>query len=129
VTAESVVDQVDGDGHVDLGLHLPLDLLLAAAPALGAFLLVLSYVDVDAAAPLGYLLEHFVHLHVLGVRFCVLRRDKPDLVEAPDLHDLLEQSQERLQVPLAVQREVEVLEADLQVGAVYDEDVLQSFEI
>ena len=81
VAAQSVVDQVHSDGNVDLGLHLPLDLLLAPAPALGALLLVLP--DVEEDLPLvSYLPVHdLVELAILRPRVIVLGGHESHLVE------------------------------------------------
>ena len=81
VATQSVVDQVHSDGNVDLSLHLPLDLLLAPAPALSALLLVLPDVEEDLPLVCYFPLHDLVELAILRPRLVVLRGHKAHLVE------------------------------------------------
>ena len=81
VAAQSVVYQIYSNGDIDLSLHLPLDLLLAPAPALGALLLVLPDVEEDLPLVSYFPVHDLVELAILRPRLVVLGGHEAHLVE------------------------------------------------
>jgi hypothetical protein len=129
LAAERVIDQVDSDGHVDLGLDLPLDLLLAATAAdlRAVFEITFIYEDV---LYLTCLLETVIEPSMSRSSFGILGSHEANLVEFTFAAERLQVPEEVEEVPRDVQGQsegallVQLVDPYLQIGSVDDQHIL-----